>query len=94
MSENCTIIDYYQYAKNEFIGIEFQAEHKGNEFQAKFHWHVEDLGMEHNYIKARTPQLNSKVERSHLTDKSEFYKLITYKDDVDLIEKLNQWENF
>jgi transposase InsO family protein len=55
---------------------------------------VEDLGMEHHYIKVRTPQLNGKVERSHLTDHQEFYQLLTYKDDVDLTEKLNQWENF
>jgi transposase len=27
----------------------------GHEFQAKFHWHVEDLGMIHTYIKPRTP---------------------------------------
>jgi hypothetical protein len=26
-----------------------------HEFQAKFHWHVEDLGMEHHFNKARTP---------------------------------------
>jgi len=50
--------------------------------------------MEHHYIKARTPQLNGKVERSHLTDEREFYQLLSYKDDVDLKEKLNQWENF
>src|SRR6267142_5296273 len=40
----------------------------GHEFQAKFHWHVEDLGINHIYIKPRTPRLNGKVERSHLTD--------------------------
>ena len=37
---------------------------RGHEFQAQFHWHVEELGMRHAYIKARTPQLNGKVERS------------------------------
>ena len=37
----------------------------GHEFQAKFHWHVEDLGIRHAYIKRGTPQLNGKVERSH-----------------------------
>jgi transposase InsO family protein len=67
---------------------------RGHEFQAKFHWHVEDLGMEHHYIKARTPQLNGKVERSHLTDQNEFYQLLHYKDDVDLREKLARWEDF
>jgi transposase InsO family protein len=67
---------------------------RGHEFQAKFHWHVEDLGIEHHYIKVRTPQLNGKVERSHLTDQREFYQLLTYTDDVDLKEKLSQWEDF
>jgi len=67
---------------------------RGHEFQAKFHWHVEDLGMEHHYNKPGTPQLNGKVERSHLTDQREFYQLLSYKDDVDLKEKLNEWENF
>jgi len=44
---------------------------RGHEFQALFHWHVADLGMEHVYIKPRTPQLNGKVERSHRTDVEE-----------------------
>jgi len=67
---------------------------RGHEFQARFHWHVEDLGMQHVYIKPRTPQLNGKVERSHRTDETEFYQLLTYTDDVDLNTKLAAWENF
>ena len=47
-----------------------------------------------DYIKPRTPQLNGKVERSHRTDKDEFYQLLTYKDDVDLEQKLAVWERF
>lgn len=66
----------------------------GHEFQAKFHWHVEDLGIRHVYIKPRTPRLNGKVERSHGTDETEFYQLLTYTGDVDLNRKLTQWENF
>lgn len=66
----------------------------GHEFQAKFHWHVQDLGMEHVYIKPASPRLNGKVERSHLTDKQEFYQLLEYKDDVDLSAKLAEWEAF
>jgi transposase InsO family protein len=31
---------------------------RGHEFQAQFHWHVEDRGIRHVYIKPRTPQLN------------------------------------
>jgi len=40
----------------------------GHEFQVRFHWHVEDLGMRHVYIKPRRPRLNGKVERSHGSD--------------------------
>ena len=67
---------------------------RGHEFQALFHWHVEDQGIRHVYIKPRTPQLNGKVERSHRSDKEEFYQLLTYTDDVDLNEKLARWEHF
>jgi transposase InsO family protein len=35
-----------------------------------------------------------KVERSHRTDKDEFYQLLTYHDDVDLKKKLAEWERF
>jgi len=41
-------------------------------------------GILHVYIKPRTPQLIGKVERSHRTDQTEFYQLLTYIDDVDL----------
>ena len=66
----------------------------GHEFQAKFHWHVEDLGLRHVYIQPRTPRLNGKVERSHRTDDLEFYQLWTYTDDVDLNQKLRVWEDY
>jgi len=66
----------------------------GHEFQAQFHWHVEDLGIGHVYIKPRTPRLNGKVERSHRTDDLEFYQLLSYTDDIDLNEKLRVWEDY
>lgn len=66
----------------------------GHEFQAKFHWHVEDQGIRHAYIKPSSPQLNGKVERSHRTDDEEFYQLLSYKDDTDLEQKLTEWERF
>lgn len=66
----------------------------GHEFQAKFHWHVEDKGIRHAYIKRGTPQLNGKVERSHRSDQQEFYQLPTYKGDVDLEKRLGEWERF
>ena len=67
---------------------------RGYEFQAQFHWHVADLGMEHVYIKPKTPQLNGKVERSHRTDKDDLCQLLTYRDDIDLKKKLAEWEHF
>ncbi|MEO9970096.1 MAG: IS481 family transposase [Hyphomonadaceae bacterium] len=66
----------------------------GHEFQAKFHWHVEDKGIRHAYIKPSSPQLNGKVERSHRSDQQEFYQLLSYKGDVDLEAKLDEWERF
>jgi transposase InsO family protein len=66
----------------------------GYEFQSKFHWHVQDLGMRHLFIKVGTPQLNGKVERSHLTDKREFYQLLNYTDDMDLNLKKKNGKNF
>ena len=50
--------------------------------------------MRHVYIKPRSPNLNGKVERSHLTDQQEFYQLLSYKDDVDLEQKMEEWEVF
>ena len=67
---------------------------RGHEFQARFHCHIEDLGIQHVYIKPQTPQLNGKVERSHKTDEAEFYQLLTYTDDIDLLSKLKAWEDF
>ncbi len=34
------------------------------------------------------------VERSHGTDKDEFYQMMEYKNDVDLDKKIREWENF
>jgi transposase InsO family protein len=67
---------------------------RGHEFQALFHWHVEDKGIRHVYIKPRSPELNGKVERSHRSDGEEFYQLLSYTDDVDLNRKLAEWEHF
>ncbi len=66
----------------------------GSEFQATFHWHCHDQGLEHVYIKKASPHLNGKVERSHKTDKEEFYQFLEYKDDQDLKQKLDHWEQF
>lgn len=66
----------------------------GHGFQARFHWHCLDQGIEHVYIKPASQRLNGKVERSHLTDKQEFYQLIECTSDVDLGKKIDQWEKF
>ena len=65
----------------------------GHEFQATFHWHIEDLGIRHAYIKCTSPQLDGKVERTHRSDQQEVYQLLSYKGDVDLETKLQEWEN-
>jgi len=88
-------IDFINYVIDKFpFRINTIQTDNGHEFLSKFHWHVEDLGMRHHYIKARTPQFNGKVEWSHLKDKREFYQLLTYTDHVDLNKKLKAWENF
>ena len=60
----------------------------------KFHWHVEDKGICHAYIKASSLQLNGKVVRLHRTGAQAFYQLPTYKDDFDLSIKLAEWQSF
>lgn len=46
-------------------------------------------------IKPRSPHLNGKVERSQLTDKSEFYSTIPKKDrNMNLAPSLKQWQDF
>ena len=88
-------IDFIDYVIEKFpFRIHTIRTDRGHEFQARFHWHVEDKGIRHVYIKPRSPQLNGKVERSHRTDQQEFYQLLTYTDDVDLNKKLETWEQF
>ena len=88
----CDFIDYI-IEKFPFRIREIRTD-RGHEFQAKFHWHVEDQGIRHVYIKPRSPQLNGKVERSHRSDQEEFYQLLNYVDDQDLNKKLDVWEKF
>lgn len=88
-------IDFINYVVDKFpFRIKVIRTDNGHEFQAKFHWYIEDLGMIHVYIKPAIPRLNRKVERPHLTDKQEFYQLLNYKDDIDLTIKLKEWESF
>jgi len=69
----------------------------GSEFQSAFHWHVQDLGIRHIYIKPATPRLNGKVERSHRIDAEEFYRMLdgVVIDDAKVFnDKLQEWEDF
>jgi len=93
-NQDCAI-KFIDYVIEKFpFRISMVRTDRGHEFQARFHFHVEDLGIQHVYIKPRSPQLNGKVERSHLTDQREFYQLLTYTDDVNLNSKLEAWESF
>ncbi len=88
-------IDFVNYVIEKFpFRINTIQTDNGHEFQSRFHWHVQDLGMNHRFIKPGKPQHNGKVERSHQTDKKEFYQLLEYTDDVDLNKKLKAWEQF
>ena len=71
-------IEFIDYVIEKFpFRIHTVRTDRGHEFQAKFHWFVEeDKGIRHVYIKPRSPQLNGKVERSHRTDQQEFYQLL------------------
>jgi transposase InsO family protein len=88
-------IDFIDYVIEKFpFRIHAVRTDRGHEFQAQFHWHVEDKGIRHAYIRPRSPELNGKVERSHRTDQEEFYQLLSYTGDVDLHKKLAEWEHF
>ena len=51
-------IDFINYVVEKFpFRICTIRTDRGHEFQALFHWHVADQGMEHVYIKPKTPQL-------------------------------------
>ena len=88
-------IRFLNYVVDKFpFRIKMIRTDNGHEFQTKFNAHIADFGLEHAYIKPATPRLNGKVERSHLTDKREFYQCLEYVDDVDLNQKLAQWESY
>jgi transposase InsO family protein len=86
----------YVLAKLPFPVYSIQTDN-GSEFGVQFHWHILDKGIEHRYIKPRTPRLNGKVERSHRIDEEEFYRMLkgVVIDNSELFnERLQEWENF
>jgi transposase InsO family protein len=93
-----TAIQFVDYVLERLpFRVEVIQTDNGAEFQSRFHWHVLDKGIGHVYIKARTPRLNGKVERSHRIDAEEFYQLLdgVVIDDTEVFnDKLREWENF
>lgn len=86
-------IDFFKHIQKKFpFKVAMIRTDNGHEFQAQFHWAVLDQGIKHVYIKKGTPRLNGKVERSHRTDKEEFYFHLSYKNDKDLVKKVEEWE--
>jgi transposase InsO family protein len=93
-----TAIRFVDYVLEQlpFQVIRIQTDN-GSEFQAGFHWHLLDKGIQHVYIRPSTPRLNGKVERSHRIDNEEFYRLLAGEviDDAKLFNaKLHEWERF
>ena len=93
-----TAIQFLDYVLSRLpFGVEVIQTDNGAEFQSAFHWHVLDKGIQHVYIKPRTPRLNGKVERSHRIDAEEFYRLLdgVLIDDSQLFrDKLQEWEDY
>jgi transposase InsO family protein len=77
------------------FGVDVIHPDNGAEFQSGFHWHVIDKGIQHVYIKPRTPRLNGKVERSHRIDAEELYRLLdgALIDSKLFSDKLQEWED-
>jgi transposase InsO family protein len=93
-----TAIQFIDYVLEKLpFRVEVIQTDNGSEFQAGFHWHLLDRGINHVYIKPSTPRLNGKVERSHRIDAEEFYRMLdgVVIDDTKLFnEKLQEWEDF
>ena len=93
-----TAIQFLDYVLEKLpFRVEVIQTDNGAEFQSAFHYHVLDRGIAHSYIRARTPRLNGKVERSHRIDAEEFYRLLdgVVIDDTQLFnDKLQEWEDF
>ncbi|OGE74296.1 MAG: hypothetical protein A3I07_04500 [Candidatus Doudnabacteria bacterium RIFCSPLOWO2_02_FULL_42_9] len=66
----------------------------GSEFNKHFDRLCQKLGNTHYYIEAHSPQQNSYVERSHLTDELEFYQQGNMHNTLgQLLPRLKAWEH-
>lgn len=52
--------------------IKYVHTENGHELQFKYHWHAEDCGINHRYIRMASPCLNGRMEFSRMMDKQEF----------------------
>ncbi|WP_216216843.1 IS481 family transposase [Amycolatopsis aidingensis] len=93
-----TAIQFLDYVLSQLpFAVETIQTDNGAEFPSVFHWHVLDKGIQHRYIKPRTPRLNGKVERSHRIDTEEFYRLLdgAVIDDANVFNaKLKEWQDY
>lgn len=51
----------------------------------------DELRIKHQLIRAYTPRLNGKVERSHRSDQESFYNYLTFKTFPELKKKMMKW---
>jgi transposase InsO family protein len=66
----------------------------GSEFLKEFDRKCKELGIPHYYIYPRTPKQNTYVERSHGSDKDEFYQLgNVYQNLAFMNQKIQEWQD-
>ena len=88
-------LDFLDHAIEELpFPIQRVQTDRGMEFFAyEFQQRLMDYAIKFRPIKPRSPHLNGKVERSQKTDWEEFYSTVDLAD-LDLNEKLRQWQDY
>ena len=90
-------IAYFGYAPSIIQtdnGAEFTNVRKHGEKEPKKHALdilLENLKIKHQLIRAYTPRLNGKVERSHRSDQESFYNYLKFKNYDELKKKMLKW---
>lgn len=66
----------------------------GSEFQKEFTKKCREFNLPHYYIYPRTPKQNTYVERSHGSDKDEFYQLGNVYQNLEFMnQKIREWQD-
>lgn len=66
----------------------------GSEFQKEFAKRCGEINLPHYYIYPRTPKQNTYVERSHGSDKDEFYQLGNVYQNLEFMnQKIQEWQD-